>query len=127
MVVSRMTAAAGACVLLCMLSAMAAYPAAKAKERADAVVSAVLPQGENSMRADSSVLPVQESMPELPQRWLLKLRGDTLYVYPEGSREAEASYAVPAGLPDYDRILLEYGMPAGSEEELRRLIEDYVS
>lgn len=66
--------------------------------------------------------------PDLPaQSWLLKLQEDTLYVYTEGSREAEAAYQVPAGLPDYDRILLEYGMKVSSEADLRRLLEDYVS
>ena len=61
------------------------------------------------------------------QSYLLKLKEDTLYVYTEGSREASASYQVPAGLPDYDRILLEYGMKVSSESDLQRLLEDYVS
>ena len=46
----------------------------------------------------------------------------------QSSRTPAAEYELPAGwLPDYDRILLEYGMRVGSEDELRRLIEDYLS
>ncbi|HBI85720.1 MAG TPA: hypothetical protein DDX71_05460 [Ruminococcus sp.] len=68
-------------------------------------------------------------VPDLPEKtYLLKLRGDTLYVYEEGAREASEEYDLPAGwLPDYDRILLEYGMRCTGEQEMRSLVEDYVS
>ena len=59
--------------------------------------------------------------------YLLKLSGDTLSVYAAGSRTPAEQYTVPAGLPDYDRILLEYGMEVTSERELRLLLEDYLS
>lgn len=69
------------------------------------------------------------ALPELPQqRYLLKLRGNTLSVYAEGQADPAAVYELPAGwLPDYDRIVLEYGLRAEGESELRRLLEDYVS
>ena len=68
----------------------------------------------------------EAALPE--QGYVLKLDGDTLSIYKEGEQEAEATYELPAGwLPDYDRILLEYGMKVGSEDELRELIEDYLS
>ena len=65
----------------------------------------------------------------LPQgSYILRLQDNTLFVYQEGEREPLEQYELPAGwLPDYDRILLEYGMRAQSREELRRLLEDYVS
>ena len=64
------------------------------------------------------------ALPELPQqRYLLKLRGNTLSVYAEGQADPAAVY----WLPDYDRIVLEYGLRAEDESELRRLLEDYVS
>ncbi|HAG13752.1 MAG TPA: hypothetical protein DCG49_07820 [Ruminococcus sp.] len=69
------------------------------------------------------------AVPPLPETtYLLKLSENTLSVYEEGKPEAVASYELPAGwLPDYDRILLEYGMEVQGETALRALIEDYVS
>ena len=76
-------------------------------------------------------LPQTDPLPDPPEQetaYLLKLRGDTLYVYEEGAREASEQYDLPAGwLPDYDRILLEYGMRCTGEQEMRSLVEDYVS
>ncbi|MBQ6041239.1 MAG: hypothetical protein K5705_10320 [Oscillospiraceae bacterium] len=67
-----------------------------------------------------------ESLPDTA--YLLKLSGDRLSVFAEGERNPVAEYDLPAGwLPDYDRILLEYGLRAGNARELRRLLEDYVS
>ena len=67
-----------------------------------------------------------ENLPE--QGYLIKLDADTLYVYPEGSREPSAAYELPAEwLPDYDRILLEYGFRVSDSAELRELLEDYIS
>lgn len=65
----------------------------------------------------------------LPQTgYLLKLSGNTLSVYQEGVRTPLESYELPAGaLPDYDRILLEYGFKVPDENELRHLLEDYLS
>lgn len=73
-------------------------------------------------------LPDSGSEADLPAAgYLLRLKENTLYLYEEGSREAFASYELPAGIPDYDRILLEYGMKVGSEDELRGVLEDLVS
>jgi hypothetical protein len=73
-----------------------------------------------------TALPDPETLPETG--YLLKLRGDVLSVYEEGIRQPIAEYDLPAGwLPDYDRILLEYGIRAAGRDELRELIEDYVS
>lgn len=60
--------------------------------------------------------------------YLVKLQGDTLYVFAEGSREPNAVYELPAEwLPDYDRTLLEYGFRVSNDAELREIIEDYIS
>lgn len=59
--------------------------------------------------------------------YLLSLRGDVLSVYASGQKEPIERYTVPAGLPDYDRILLEYGMEVPTEAELRQIMEDYLS
>lgn len=68
------------------------------------------------------------TVPAQDHAYVLKLDGDTLSIYREGAKEPEASYELPAGwLPDYDRILLEYGMKVEDETELRQLIEDYIS
>ena len=79
--------------------------------------------------ADSAVSeedPVPEALPDTG--YVLKLDGDTLYVYEEGVKKPVAEYDLPAGwLPDYDRILLEYGFRAANKDELRQLLEDYVS
>lgn len=74
----------------------------------------------------ASELPDIDSLPETG--YLLKLRGDVLSVYEEGVREPIAEYDLPADwLPDYDRILLEYGFRVSGRDELRELVEDYVS
>lgn len=65
---------------------------------------------------------------KLQHRYLLKLRGNTLSVYQDGSQDPAAVYELHAKqMPDYDRILLEYGMSVENESDLRRLLEDYVS
>lgn len=74
----------------------------------------------------AAALPAPDMLPETG--YLLKLRGDVLSVYEEGVREPIAEYDLPAGwLPDYDRVLLEYGIRITDRDELRELIEDYVS
>ncbi len=80
--------------------------------------------------SSESGTPAEALLPEdLPETgYLLKLNGNTLYVYPEGSREPSAAYDLPADwLPDYDRILLEYGFRVSGQAELRELLEDYIS
>ena len=81
------------------------------------------------IKAETGVAVVQAVPEELPETgYTLKLSGDTLYVYEEGVRQPIAEYDLPADwLPDYDRILLEYGFRAANKEELRQLLEDYVS
>ena len=60
--------------------------------------------------------------------YLIRLDGDLLRVYAEGSRTPAAEYELPAGwLPDYDRILLEYGIRVRDAAALRDIIEDYIS
>ena len=60
--------------------------------------------------------------------YLVRLDGDRLCVFAEGSRTPAAEYELPADwLPDYDRILLEYGVRARNAEELRQILEDYIS
>ena len=62
------------------------------------------------------------------RHYLIKLNGDTLCVYAEGGKTPEAEYELPADwLPDYDRILLEYGIRTGNADELRQILEDYIS
>lgn len=89
-------------------------------------ISADEPMHVQAAESPDDLLSAAEALPE--NGYLLKLDGDILQVYAEGSRTPAAEYELPAGwLPDYDRILLEYGMRVGSEDELRRLIEDYLS
>ncbi|MBR5404845.1 MAG: hypothetical protein K6E36_02715 [Oscillospiraceae bacterium] len=110
------------------LAAMLLTPMASAKKRAEALPGSggleklLLPE-------DSAAPGIRDALPELPdQRYLLKLRGNVLSVYAEGETEASAVYELPSRwLPDYDRIVLEYGLRAENEAELRRLLEDYVS
>ena len=72
---------------------------------------------------------VDDTVREAPdEAYLLRLDGDVLRIYREGSRTPEAEYELPAGwLPDYDRILLEYGMRVSNAQELRQVLEDYIS
>lgn len=86
---------------------------------ADEVQAQIVQHGEESFA-------LNDDLPDTG--YLLKLRDDTLSIYEEGVRKPIAEYELPAGwLPDYDRILLEYGIRVGSADELRQLIEDYVS
>lgn len=74
----------------------------------------------------SASVSLPDTLPETG--YLLKLDADTLYVYAEGSREPAASFPLPAEwLPEYDRILLEYGFRVSGQAELRELLEDYIS
>lgn len=60
--------------------------------------------------------------------YLLKLTGETLAVYAVGDETPFACYQLmPAWLPDYDRILLEYGIEVEDTDALHRLLEDYLS
>lgn len=72
---------------------------------------------------------IAEAVQKAPDTaYLLKLDGDMLCIYAEGSRTPAAEYELPAGwLPDYDRILLEYGLRVNNAKELRQLLEDYIS
>ena len=83
-----------------------------------AAVSTRPPADEQPLRAAST--------PDGP--YLLRLEGSTLSVYKEGEDIPFEQYALsPAWLPEYDRLLLEYGIEAQTAAELRRLIEDYLS
>lgn len=111
-------------------AAMLLTPMAAAKRRAKALHGSG--SFEQRLPSDSPAetgIREAAALPELPQqRYLLKLRGNTLSVYAEGQADPAAVYELPAGwLPDYDRIVLEYGLRAEDESELRRLLEDYVS
>ena len=79
--------------------------------------------------AETGIAVRQEIPDNLPETgYLLRLSGDTLFVYEEGVKEPVAEYPLPADwLPDYDRILLEYGFRAANKDELRQILEDYVS
>ena len=78
--------------------------------------------------AQTSPQPEAETAPLPAPGWLLKIDGDTLSVYREGDRTPPETYELPAGaLPDYDRILLEYGLKVPNESEMRALLEDYLS
>ncbi len=91
----------------------------------EAEQAAAKPVLQNEIDADTEV-----SLPDhLPESgYLIKLKEDTLYVFAEGEREPEAVYELPAEwLPDYDRTLLEFGFRVSNKDELRELIEDYLS
>ncbi len=84
--------------------------------------------------ADAANVPLQihaveDVMPTLPDTaYLIQLSGDVLSVYAEGSKEPLEQYELPSGwLPEYDRILLEYGLRVQNTDELRELMEDYLS
>lgn len=69
-----------------------------------------------------------ETAPEREPEYTVRLEKGTLYVYEAGKREPAAAYAVQeAGMPDYDRILLEYGIRVTGEAALREVLEDYAS
>ncbi|MBQ8920583.1 MAG: hypothetical protein IJ060_00260 [Oscillospiraceae bacterium] len=95
---------------------------------------------EVSFSAEEAGLPVQlrsgESAPDAepgtvpePERdYIVKLKDGSLFVYEVGKREPLARYAFEdAGLPDYDRTLLEYGIRITGQEALREVLEDYAS
>ncbi|MBR6762042.1 MAG: hypothetical protein IKM30_08440 [Oscillospiraceae bacterium] len=87
-------------------------------------------QTETGTESSSSDLPKSESSIESPvvDGYILRLSGNTLYVFEEGTVEPLESYDLESGwLPDYDRILLEYGMHVTSKADLHALIEDYTS
>lgn len=76
----------------------------------------------------SAVEPVIEPLPMPARAYLLKLANDVLGVYMEGDQLPFETYEMTADwLPDYDRVLLEYGLRVQSETELRILLEDYLS
>ena len=95
------------------------YAANNAESRAESTPDQI------ETNASAEVL-LPEALPETG--YLLKLNADTLYVFAEGSREPSASFSLPADwLPEYDRILLEYGFRVSDQAELRELLEDYIS
>ena len=80
----------------------------------------------NPDRVADTEIALPDNLPE--KGYLVKLKEDTLFVFAEGSREPEAVYTLPAEwLPDYDRTLLEYGFRVSNKDELREIIEDYIS
>ena len=69
-----------------------------------------------------------ETVPASEREYTVKLEKGALYVYEAGRREPVCAYAVQeAGMPDYDRILLEYGIRVTGEAALREVLEDYAS
>ena len=69
-----------------------------------------------------------ETSPTAETEYIVKLEDGGLYVYESGKREPSAHYAVQdTGMPDYDRILLEYGIRVTGEAALREVLEDYAS
>ena len=116
-----LTAGAAVCSLLIVQTAKMNQPKPELPEFA---VSAA----DSPLRLPLQLKGENAAPPEQETAYLLRLDGDLLSVYAEGSREAVEQYQLPAGwLPDYDRLLLEYGIRAGNRAELRRLLEDYVS
>lgn len=93
------------------------------------------PAAVQTQAPEESPQQLMQAAPQMPDTdmfpqggFVLKLRDNTLFVYQEGSRDPLGEYELPSGwLPDYDRILLEYGIQVQSREELRALLEDYVS
>ena len=94
---------------------------------------------EVSYSTEEAGLPVQirsgdevsggSAAPEKPEPdYTVKLQENSLFVYESGKREPIARYAFEdAGLPDYDRTLLEYGIRVTGAEALREVLEDYAS
>ncbi len=93
---------------------------------------------EVSFGAEEAGLPVQlrsgavspeEASADLPeQEYVIRLEDGSLFVYESGKREPLARYAFEeAGLPDYDRTLLEFGIRVTGTEALREVLEDYAS
>ncbi|MBR3679877.1 MAG: hypothetical protein IKL87_06710 [Oscillospiraceae bacterium] len=69
---------------------------------------------------------VAASTPDGP--YLLRLEEETLAIYAVGTDTPFEQYAIsPAWLPEYDRVLLQYGIEVESTAEMRRLVEDYLS
>ncbi|MBR3449175.1 MAG: hypothetical protein IKH27_15375 [Oscillospiraceae bacterium] len=91
----------------------------------------VLPQNAPEQHAHAVESPAElyeEAEKAAAPAYLVKLDGDMLRVFAEGSRTPAAEYELPADwLPDYDRILLEYGIRVRDTAELRQILEDYVS
>ncbi len=88
------------------------------------------PAGEqqHAHAAESPAELCEEAEKAAASAYLIRLNGDMLCVFAEGSRTPAAEYELPAGwLPDYDRILLEYGIRVRDTEELRQILEDYIS
>lgn len=102
----------------------AEYEAQAAGAHAESPVQTAVRHGNENDLAD--LAEIADRLPETG--YMLKLHDDTLAVYEDGLRDPIAEYDLPAGwLPDYDRILLEYGFRVSGRDELRELIEDYVS
>ncbi len=128
----RLTAAAAAalaCGILLFVPLMQAHRLRKTRllsETPLTELAAVQNQADDSAAAAAEPA---FTVPVLPEgSYLLRLHDDRLCVYRDGSREAVAVYDLPHGwLPDYDRILLEYGMRVSDAGELRVLLEDYLS
>lgn len=126
----------GASVCTALITALAAYSAMPKKTRQKIPdlpqQQYDLPQPAETAAEYTGVqtvpMPAEEAA-VLPQTgYLLKLAGNQLSVYQEGERAPLETYELPAGaLPDYDRILLEYGFKVPNEKELRHLLEDYLS
>lgn len=117
--VAAAAVAAGAALLTRSDTAQISLPEVTAPE-----ISAV-----DAADAPLQVNAAEDALPQLPDTaFLIQLNGDVLTVYAEGSGEPYAQYTLPADwLPAYDRTLLEYGLRAQNADELRELVEDYLS
>ena len=121
----------GVSVGTAVITGLIAY-SVSAKPQKVTLPEIALPRAE---AAETEAPPARETVPaadEPPQTqasaYLLRLDENTLSVYQEGIRTPLETYDLPAGaLPEYDRILLEYGIRVKNENELCRLLEDYLS
>lgn len=117
---------------------LAATGAAVAIVAAAAVTAALFPGREEAAPiqepvSDVEILPLEEEPPSQESQeeeylFLLKEHEGRIALFPKDSTEPEMVFEKQMKhLPEYDRILLEKGIPIASEEELVARIEDYIS
>ena len=121
----------GVSVGTAVITGLIAY-SVSAKPQQITLPEIALPRAEAAETAPSPAMQTVPSPKEPPQApdpaYLLRLDENTLSVYQDGVHTPLETYELPAGaLPDYDRILLEYGIRVQTENELYRLLEDYLS
>lgn len=76
----------------------------------------------------AQTVPEAPTLPQPEKDYIVRLSGDAICVFEAGSRNPIARYEFhDEGMPDYDRILLEFGIRVNGEEALREVLEDYVS